>query len=142
MTYLWLKALHILAVMTWMAGVFYIYRLFAFHVARRNSPDATSLLRVMERRLLFVVMWPGAALSLALGFALLALQPAYLTQRWFQVKFAAVVGLLLYNAHAHYTARRYARGEYFLTEMQNRLMHLVPTILLGVIVVMVVVRPF
>ncbi|MBI3567410.1 MAG: CopD family protein [Gemmatimonadetes bacterium] len=142
MTFLWLKALHILAVITWMAGVFYIYRLFAFHVARRDSADATALLRVMERRMLRVVMWPGAALSLALGLALLGMRMDYLSQHWFQLKLAAVAGMLAYNAHAEYTARRFARGEYFLTEVQNRLMHVVPTVLLGVIVVMVVVRPF
>ena len=140
-TFLWIKSLHLLAVMTWMAGVFYIYRLFAFHAARRAAPDATSLLRVMERRLLVVVMWPGAAASIALGVALLAMRPDYMAQHWFQAKLVAVVGMVAFNAHAEYTARRFARDEYFLTEGQSRLMHLVPTVLLGVIVVMVVVRP-
>ncbi len=140
--FLWLKTLHILAVITWMAGVFYIYRLFAFHAARAESPDAAAILGVLERRLLMVVMWPGAVGSIVLGTALLVMRPDYLGAHWFQAKLAAVAGMLAYNAHAHYTMRRFARREYFLTELQSRLMHVIPTVLLGVIVAMVVVRPF
>ena len=86
MSYLWLKTAHLLAMITWMAGSSYIFRLFGFHAERRESADATALLVVMERRLLRIVMLPGALLTVALGTTMLTLHPALIQERWLQLK--------------------------------------------------------
>lgn len=142
MTYLWIKTFHILAVITWMAGAFYIFRIFAYHTKHRAQRETAAVFREMERKMMMVVMRPGAVLSVALGIAMLVSKPELLAHRWLHVKLAAVLGMIAFHGYAEWTAARLARDEYVLTERQARLMHVVPTILLFVIVAMVIVKPF
>jgi putative membrane protein len=140
-SYLWLKALHVLAVMTWMAGLFYVFRLFAYHARHRAEPAAVALLAEMEWNTLRIVMLPGALASIGLGVAMLVMNPASLSHRWLHVKLAAVAGMLAYHAWAEVTYARLRRGTYPLTEFQARTLHLVPTVLLVIIVAMVILQP-
>ncbi|MCX5765831.1 MAG: CopD family protein [Gemmatimonadetes bacterium] len=142
MSYLWFKAAHLLAVITWMSGSSYIFRLFGFHVERRASADASALLVVMERRLLRIVMLPGALATVGLGLTMLTVHPELMHERWMQLKLGSVAVMLLYDGYAHWVATRFARGDYVLTAPQCRWLHSVPTTLLLVIVAMVIVRPF
>ncbi len=141
-TYLWIKALHILAVMTWMAGVFYIFRLFAYHTKYRAGVETAAVFREMEWKMLRIVMLPAAIASIALGVTMLVLNTELFFDRWLQVKLAAVVGMIVYHWYAERTFARLKRDDYFLTESQARMMHVVPTVLLAIIVAMVVVKPF
>lgn len=70
-TYLWIKALHVLAVITWMAGIFYIFRLFGYHTRHRKEPSTVAVFREMEWKMLRIVMLPGALASIALGVTML-----------------------------------------------------------------------
>jgi putative membrane protein len=141
-TYLWIKALHILAVMTWMAGVFYIFRLYAYHTKHRAASATAAVFREMEWKMLRIVMLPAAIASVALGVTMLVLNTELFSARWLQVKVTAVLGMIVYHWYAERTFARLKRDEYFLTERQARMMHVVPTVLLGIIVAMVVVKPF
>jgi protoporphyrinogen IX oxidase len=140
-TYLWIKALHILAVMTWMAGVFYIFRLFGYHTKHRAEAATAAVFREMEWKMLRIVMLPAAIASIALGGTMLAFNTDLLAARWLQVKLAAVLGMIAYHWYAERTFARLRRDDYVLTERQARMLHVVPTVLLAAIIVMVVVRP-
>jgi putative membrane protein len=139
--YLWLKAGHVIAVIAWYAGLFYIFRLFVYHVQQRHEPAVTATLAIMERRLLAAIMAPAALVALALGAAMLWQQPALLRQPWMQMKLAAIVLLLGYHGVAIWVRRRFAAGDYVLSERACRIWNEVPTLLLLVIVVGVIVRP-
>src|ERR1019366_4326573 len=128
-TYLWIKALHILAVMTWMAGAFYIFRLFAYHTQHRADAATAVAFREMEWKMLRIVMLPAAIASLALGVAMLTIHTELLAARWLQVKLAAVLGMIAYHWYAERTFARLTRDEHILTERQARMMHVVPTVL-------------
>src|SRR6185295_15492889 len=99
MLLLWLKALHVVFVVTWFAGLFYLPRLFVYHVV---ATDQVSLDRfvVMERRL-YGMMSLGAALGIGFGVAMLITQPAYLTFGWLRTKLVLVALLIGY----HYSCR-------------------------------------
>ena len=139
--YLWLKAFHVIAVIAWYAGLFYIFRLYVYHVQKRDEPSVTATLAVMERRLLRAIMAPAAIVALSLGALMLVQQPALLRQPWMHAKLGAVFLLLAYHGLAIWTRRRFAEGDYVLSERTCRLINEVPTLLLLVIVIAVIVRP-
>src|SRR5450631_1045033 len=92
---LWLKALHVIAMVTWFAGLFYLPRLFVYHA---GTSDEAGLVRfeIMERRL-FALMCIGAAMTLAAGIAMLIAYPAYLAMGWLRIKLTLVGLLLVYH---------------------------------------------
>lgn len=142
MTYLWIKAFHVIAVVAWYAGLFYIFRLFVYHVQQRDKPDVVATLAVMERRLLRAIMAPAMVVSLGLGLWLTWLIPAFWRQPWFHLKLTAIVLLLGYHGFASRVRREFAKGNYILTETQCRWWNEFPTLLLFVIVIAVIVKPF
>ena len=139
-SYLWLKAWHVIAVIAWYAGLFYIFRLFVYHVKHRDEPSVTAVLAVMERRLLRAIMAPAAIVSVGLGIEMLVKIPAWLQQPWMHAKLGAVVALLGYHGLAIWVRQRFAVGDYVLSERACRILNEVPTILLFIIVIAVIVR--
>ena len=141
--YAWVKALHIMAVIAWMAGMFYLPRLFVYH-AERASPgselDAT--FQVMEEKLLRVIMNPAMVVAWLCGVLLIGMGALDFGSVWGWAKIAGVVGMT--GMHGWLAARRkeFAAGTNTRTGRQYRLMNEVPTVLMLVIVVAVVVRPF
>lgn len=140
-SYLWIKAFHVIAVVAWFAGLFYIFRLFVYHVQQRHEPAVVATLTVMERRLMRAIMAPAMIVAITLGAWMIALQPSLLRMPWLHMKLGAVFLLLGYHGFASYTRKRLARGDYFLSEKACRAINEVPTLLLMVIVVAVIVRP-
>jgi len=139
--YQWLLAFHIIAVIAWMAGMLYLPRLFIYHCdAPKGSPQAETF-KLMERRLLKVIVNPAMIASWVLGLWL-AWQGGWLQSGWFHAKFALV--LLLSAAHGFFSAsvRKFAEDRNNLTARQWRLINEVPTLLMVAIVVLVVVKPF
>ena len=136
---LWLKAFHIVFVVTWFAGLFYLPRLFVYHA---QASDAVSLERfaTMERRLL-VITHVGAVLALGFGLAMLALAPGWLDFAWMHAKLALVVLLVAYHASAVVLARSRQAGR-ARSVRWYRLYNELPALLLVGIVVLVVVKPF
>jgi len=139
--YLWFKALHVIAVIAWMSGMFYLPRLFVYHCETvRGAPDYQRFC-VMERRLLKAIMTPALILVWVLGLTL-AWQGGWFTAGWLHVKMALVLGL----SAAHGANIRFARD--FALERNTRsarffrLWNEVPTLFLIAIVILVVVKPF
>ncbi|HPF62332.1 MAG: protoporphyrinogen oxidase HemJ [Gemmatimonadetes bacterium] len=139
--YLWLKAGHVIAVIAWYAGLFYIFRLFVYHVQQRDQPEVAATLAIMERRLLRAIMLPAAVLSILLGVAMLVKMPYLLGQPWMHAKLGAIAFLLGYHALAAWVRVRFAAGDYVLSERACRILNEVPTVLLFIIVIAVIVRP-
>src|SRR5262245_225035 len=97
MTYLWLKALHLIFMVAWFAGLFYIFRLFVYHVKFRDNPKMREAYTLMERKLLYVIMHPAMALTILFGFLLVAQNPSVLQETWFHAKLAFVFLLVVYQ---------------------------------------------
>jgi len=141
--YPWIKALHIISVVAWMAGLLYLPRLFVYHAQARPGSDAVEVFKVMERRLLRGIMAPAMIAAYVFGVALLLTPGVVDWQRgWIQVKLAAVIVLtvghhMLARWRRDFAADRNTRPARF-----YRIVNEVPTVLLIVIVVMVVVKPF
>ena len=89
-SYLWIKALHVIAVIAWYAGLFYIFRLYVYHVQKRSEPAVTATLEVMERRLLRAIMTPAMVVALGAGTAMLVMNPSLLKMPWMHAKLGAI----------------------------------------------------
>jgi len=138
--YLWIKSFHVIAVIAWYAGLFYIFRLYVYHVQKRAEPSVVATLEVMERRLLRGIMMPAMLVSISLGATMLYLQPALLRMPWMHMKLGAIVLLLGYHGFASHTRKRFLAGDYFLSEKACRWINEAPTVLLFFIVIGVIVR--
>ncbi len=140
--YLWIKAAHVIAMVAWMAGIFYLPRLFVYH-AERAAPgselDAT--FQVMERLLLRVIMNPAMLATWVLGAVLVVLGGAW-AAGWFWVKLAAVLGLSAFHGWCAARRRDFAEGRNTRTGRSYRIANEIPTLLLVVLVAMVIVQPF
>ena len=142
MLYLWLKALHIVAMVCWFAGLFYLPRLFVYHAM---STDAVSHERfcTMERKLYRGIMMPSMVATLGLGIWLLSLNPGYyFAQGWMHAKLTLVIALVVYQHLCGAQLKRFARGENTRSHVFYRWFNEAPVLALLGIVVLVVVRPF
>lgn len=143
MSYNWLRALHIIAQVTWFAGLFYIFRLFVYHVENAKDERITALLAVMERRLYRGICWPAMIATTLFGALLWSNSwQGYLATGWFKVKLVALVALFGYHFYSGKVRLDLAAGTCRLTSRQCRLINEVPTILLLTIVSMAVVKPW
>lgn len=140
--YLVIKALHIICVISWFAGLFYIFRLFVYHRQNLENQEICQLLNKMQSRLFHVIIIPASFLSISAGIALLYLNPAFAGQTWLWLKLLLVVALFLYQVFAFIVMQRFAQRDFFITERQCRLINEVPTVLLFGIVFLVVLKPF
>ena len=141
MTYYWLKAGHIIFVIFWMAGLFMLPRYFVYHQeAAPGSPEAAAWVE-RERKLLRVILAPSIVAVWALGFALAFATGAW-GQGWLHAKLLLVLILSGYHGWLAGYARRLARGERPLDGKKLRLLNEVPGIVVALIVVLVVVKPF
>ncbi|MBI2067647.1 MAG: protoporphyrinogen oxidase HemJ [Deltaproteobacteria bacterium] len=141
-SYLWLKSLHIIFMTAWFAGLFYIFRIFVYHVKHRHEEPMTRTLKIMEKKLLYIIMLPAMLLTLVTGFGLAGLNQEVFREGWFYVKLAGVFGLLCYHHLAMKVHRWMSRGEYRFSENACRLINEIPTVLLILIVILVVLKPW
>lgn len=141
--YPWIKALHILAVIAWMAGLLYLPRLFVYHADAPPGSDRDATFQVMERRLLRGIMLPASVAVWLLGGLLLAVPGiADWHSGWLYVKLALVVSLTVFHHLLAQWRKGFVRGENRRPARFYRMINEVPTVLMVGIVVMVVVRPF
>lgn len=139
--YLWIKALHLIFMVAWFAGLFYIFRLFVYHAKYQAKPELCEAYQVMERKLLYIIMHPAMLFTILFGVLLISLNPAVMHAPWFWLKLVFVACLIAYQIFAGITRRRFASGDFFLTEKQCRFINEVPTLLLIGIIILVVVKP-
>ena len=142
--YPWLKAGHIISMISWMAGIFYLPRLFVHHSEKVNVPsDTDRLFSMMESKLLKVIMTPAMIATWGFGLSL-AVIPGVLnwSEAWPWVKLISIVAMTLFHLWLAKRQSDFEKSENHLTGKTYRIINEVPTILLVIIVVMVVVRPF
>ena len=141
--YGWVKVVHVLAIISWMAGLFYLPRLFVYHAENEVKKELTAVFKVMERRLLKAIMRPAAVVAVITGAALIHLggwdQPVPV---WLWLKLLLVAGMLGFHGLLEVHAARFRDdretrpGRYF------RVINEIPTLLLIGIVILVIVKPF
>jgi putative membrane protein len=137
--YLWIKAVHVMAVISWMAGLFYLPRLFVYH-ADAAEPALRETFRVMERRLYRAIMWPAMVVAWSAGLLLIAI--IGFAGGWLHVKLLMVVLLTLFHFLLGWHVARFARDAERHSSRYFRIINEVPTVLMVVIVIMVIVKPF
>ncbi|MCY4180894.1 MAG: protoporphyrinogen oxidase HemJ [Litoreibacter sp.] len=141
--YPWVKALHIMAVISWMAGLFYLPRLFVHHTEQVTIGSETdTLFQMMEMKLLKVIMNPAMIASWAAGLYMLALGAFDWSQAWSWLKLACVIAMTWFHMWLAKRRKSFVAGENSLTGKQYRMMNEVPTLLMITIVLSVIVRPF
>ena len=141
MTYLWLKAGHIIFVIFWMAGLFMLPRFFVYHQETAPGSPENAVWIEREAKLLRIILWPSLVVVWALGLTLAATTGAF-GQGWFHAKLAIVLGLTGYHFWLAGYAAALANGERRLAGRRLRLLNEIPGVAAALIVVLVVVRPF
>ncbi len=139
--YAWIKALHVIAVIAWMAGMLYLPRLFVYHAAAKPGSELSETLKVMERRLLRGIMNPAFVAVWVLGGLLLFVQDIP-HEGWLHVKLACVVLLSVMHHFFGRWRKDFAADRNRRSPRFYRVANEIPTVLLIVVVVMVIVRPF
>ena len=140
MALLWLKAFHVIAMVTWFAGLFYLPRLFVYH-ADTGDWISVERFRVMERKL-FILMTIGGLLTVLLGAAMIVAAPGYLKMGWLHVKLTLVALLLIYHLACFKFVRDFAHDRKTHSARWFRFFNEVPSVLLIGIIVLAVVKPF
>ena len=142
MVYDYIKALHLIAVMSWMAGLLYLPRLYVYHSETDIGSVRAETFKVMERRLLKTIMNPAMIATFSFGIWMFVLNPNLLYEGWMPVK---IFGILLMTAcHGKFSKMRRLpeNDEKPLSSKKYRIWNEVPTVLMVIIVVMAIVKPF
>lgn len=142
--FIWIKVGHIFSIIAWMAGIFYLPRLFVYHAeAVKQGSDTDELFQIMERRLLRAIMNPAMTAAWIFGL-LMVFTPGIIdwSAIWPWTKAGAVLAMTWYHHWLGYRRKDFMRGENKLTGRQYRMMNEVPTVFLLVILVSVIARPF
>ena len=136
---LWLKAFHVIAVITWFAGLFYLPRLYVYHADARDSISIERF-KIMERRL-FALMTIGGVAGVALGAAMLVAAPPYLAMSWLRIKLVLVLLVVAYHGYCYKLMRDFARDANAHSARWYRAFNEVPSLLLIAIVLLAVIKP-
>lgn len=139
--YLWIKAVHVIAVISWMAGLLYLPRLFVYHCQVAAGSEASEKFKVMERRLLNAIMTPAAAVAWGLGLWL-AIAGGLFQDGWFHAKFTLVLLMTLSHGAMIRWKNAFAGDRNRHSQRFFRFANEVPTLLMIGIVFLVVVKPF
>ena len=139
--YVWLKALHVVAVIAWMAGLFYLPRLFVYHAAAAPGSPEAEIFKVMERRLYRAIMTPAMLAAWAAGIAVATIGGLW-AELWLSAKLVLVLAMTGFHFWLGIRLRAFAADRNRLGDRTYRIANEVPTLLLIGIVVLVVVKPF
>lgn len=146
MDFLYIKSIHIVFVVTWFAALFYMVRLFIYTVEAQNKPDnekaiLTEQLLTMQKKLWFIIGWPGAIGSIVFGFWMIFLNWGYyLSQPWMWLKLIFVGFLILYHMQCHFIYNKQRKNIFKWNSFQLRLYNELATVFLVAIVFLVVVK--
>jgi len=143
--YNYIKSLHLIFIITWFAGLFYIPRLFVYHIeaAAKQEPERsilTTQLKLMTKRLWYIITWPSAILASIFAFWMLYLMPVWVEQDWMQVKLGFVVLLYAYHFKCHLIFKEMQNNVIKWTSNQMRLWNEGTTLILFSVIFLVIVR--
>ena len=145
MDFLYVKALHIIFVVTWFAGLFYIVRLFIYHIeAEQKEQPAKEILqnqfKLMSKRLWYIITWPSAILASIFAFWMLIKNPYYLEMPWMHVKLAFVLALYFYHLACHKIYKQLQKDIIKYTALKLRIFNEIATIILFAVVFLVTLQ--
>ena len=145
MYYSYIKALHLIFVITWFAGLFYIPRLFIYHTeaSKKTKQEAEILIRqlkIMSRRLWYIITWPSAILAIIFAIWLLILMPSWLLQSWMHLKLTFVALLIVYHLKTHRIFLKLQKNKIDYSEMFLRIWNEGATLLLFAIVFLAILK--
>lgn len=140
--YLYIKAFHIISVISWMAGMLYLPRLYVYHVDAKKGSELSETLKIMERRLLKIIINPAMVLTFIFGIWMIVLNPELMKQGWLHGKIFLVIILAGIHGFLSATRKKFERDENKRSAKFYRMMNEVPALIMMAIVVLVVVQPF
>lgn len=145
MAYYWFKAFHLIGIIVWFSGLFYLVRLFIYHVEASEQPEpAQTILKnqyqLMEKRLYNIITTPGMVLTVAMAIGLLTREPQVLHDRWLHIKLLFVAALVVYHFYCGRLIKQLAGGECQWGSQQLRALNEAPTVLLLAIVLLAVFK--
>lgn len=145
MAYLYLKALHIIFIVCWFAGLFYIVRLFVYYAEAQTQSEPkkeilSEQLRLMTERLWYIITWPAALLATAFGIGLLVVMPQFLSQPWMHVKLLFVALLIFYHLKCQQFVSQISKGTLTKTATFFRLWNEGATVILFAVVFLVILK--
>lgn len=141
--YLWFKALHLMAVISWMAGIFYLPRLYVYHAEAEKGSELSETLKIMERKLLKIIMNPAMIAAWIFGLLMLHANTGIMTgQGWMHAKLTLVLAMSGFHGYLAYTRKVFLRDENKKSHKFYRKINEIPTLLMMAIVILAVVKPF
>ena len=141
-SYLLFKSLHLIAVISWMAGLLYLPRIFVYHVENINEQNSINIFKIMERKLYFFIMMPAMFLSWFFGLILISILGFdILSMMWLQIKLIFVILLTFYHFYLGYLLSKFKLDQNTKTSKFFRIFNEVPTVLLILIVFIVIFKP-
>ena len=145
MAYYWFKAFHLIGVVVWFAGLFYLVRLFVYHAEAEQEPEpARTILKkqyeLMEKRLYSIITTPGMIVTVAMAIGLISTEPEIMKSSWLHIKLAFVLLLIGYHHYCKRIMKKLAAGECQWTGQQFRVLNEAPTLLLVTIVLLAVFK--
>ena len=145
MAYFWFKSFHLIGVVVWFAGLFYLVRLFVYHAEASQQPEpAQTILKnqyeIMEKRLYNIITTPGMVVTVAMAIGLITTEPEILKSGWLHIKLALVAILLIYHFYCGRIMKQLEKGECKWTGQQFRALNEAPTVLLVAIVLLAVFK--
>ncbi len=141
--YLWIKAFHVISVISWMAVLFYLPRLFIYHTENKDNKEFVKVVKVMEYKLHKFIGIPAFWATIITGVLMLVLNPAvFKSGGWIHLKLTAAILMIGYYIHMSFVRKNLERENYIYSSKFLRFYNEIPTILMIIIVIMVIVRPF
>ena len=141
-SYLLFKSLHLIAVVSWMAGLLYLPRIFVYHVENKEKKEATDIFEVMERRLFIYIMRPAMILTWAFGIILVHLNGIEIfSQLWMQIKIVLVILLSAYNGYLGRCLSNLKNSTNTKSAKFFRIINEIPTVMLIIIVFLTIFKP-
>lgn len=139
---LWIKALHIISLITWFAGLFYLPRLFVYHSMTSDSVS-NERFKIMERKLYRGIMMPGMIMTIIFGgWLILKYDQTFLSALWFQIKIVLVATLIIYHFYCGQLIKAFKNDDNKYSHIFYRWLNEYPTIILIAVVILTVVKPF
>ena len=140
--YLLFKSLHLIAVVSWMAGLLYLPRIFVYHVENNEKKEATDIFEVMEKRLFFYIMRPAMVLSWVFGLVLIYLNGLEIfSQLWFQIKIVLMILLSVYNDYLGKCLVALKNSTNTKSAKFYRIINEIPTVILIIVVFLAIFKP-
>ncbi len=140
--FLWYKSLHVISVISWMAAMFYMPRLFVYHTKVKIGSESDKMFQVMEKKLLRLIMTPAMISTYVFGFLVAYIYGFAALEIWFHIKMAAVLMLTMLHGLNAKWVKAFARGENKHSEKFYRIINEAPVLFMIIAVTMVVVKPF